>query len=354
MERLCGVVEGIIYENQTNGYTVCDISSEGKLYTLTGYMPGLSEGERIDAVGEWKSHPEYGQQFNVRMFERLMPQSEDEIELYLGSGILPHIGKSTARRIVERFGRDALDIIENQPDKLCEIRGISKAKADEIYKRYVEQIGLKNIVVFFQKYGISPSLAVKAYRTFGDNVIAMVSENPFILTVIDGFTFKVCDKISDSMQLPKNFLPRIYSGIKSVLLNSAYLGGHTYLPKSALIGQAKVFLEVENDEIEDALAVLSMQGDVVIERRDEYDAVYQKTFHEAECAVAMRLREMSGMIYDLDRNAFENMISNAEQETGIILAEAQRDAIDAVMRNAVTIITGGPGTGKSATRSYVK
>lgn len=347
MERLLGTVEGIIYENKENGYTVCDVSSEGKLYTLTGYMPGLSEGERIDAFGEWKTHPEYGEQFNVRMFERLQPENESDIELYLGSGILPHIGKSTARKIVEKFGRQALEIIEKQPDKLCEIKGISKAKADDIYKRYVEQIGIKKIVVFFQQYGISPNLAVKAYRSFGENIVAMVSENPFMLTVIDGFTFKTCDKIAESLKIPKNFLPRIYAGVKSVLLNAAYLSGHTFVPKSVLTAQTKMTLEVETDDVEDAIATLSMNGDVVIERHDEFDAVYLKMFCEAERGVATRLREMSGMIYDVGREDLDRMISVAESETEILLADAQREAVEAVLRNSATVITGGPGTGKT-------
>lgn len=347
MEKLCGVVEGIIYENEANGYTVCDVSSEGKLYTLTGCMPGLCEGERIDATGEWKMHPEYGQQFSVKSFERRSPQTEDEIELYLGSGILPHVGKATARRIVELFGKDALEVIEKTPEKLCRIKGISKAKADDIYKRYVEQVGLKNIVIFFQQYGVSPGLAVKAFRAFGENVVAMVRENPFMLTAIEGFTFKTCDKMAESLSLPKNFLPRIYAGVKSVLLNTAYLGGHTFLPKTTLIGQAKLFLEVETEEIEDALSVLLDSGDLVLERKDEFDGVYQKNFYEAEYSVAVRLREMCGMVYDLHKDDFDRMIEAAERETEIVLAEAQRDAINAVLRNSVTVITGGPGTGKT-------
>ncbi|MBR5155954.1 MAG: ATP-dependent RecD-like DNA helicase [Clostridia bacterium] len=347
MEKLCGIVEGIIYENPANGYTVCDVSSEGKLYTLTGCMPGLSEGERLEAYGEWKNHPEYGEQFNVRMFERMMPQSEDEIEMYLGSGILPYVGKSTARKIVEKFGKDALDVIELDPDRLIEIKGITKAKATEIYKRFVEQIGLKKIVVFFQKYGVSPNLAIKAYRTFGENIVALVRENPFVLTAIDGFTFKTCDQIAQHMEIPKNFLPRIYAGLKSILMNSAYLNGHTFLPKTMLVGQAKMFLEVENEQIEDAVSVLAMQGDVVIERMDEFDAVYLRLFYDAERSVALRLREMSGMIYEVERTCLDEMISVAEGESEIILADAQRTAIDAAMRNTATVITGGPGTGKT-------
>ena len=212
MEQLEGMVEDVIYENQVNGYTVCDVSSNGHLYTLTGYMPGLGQGERIRAVGDWKAHPEYGDQFAVTSFERLMPETESEIELYLGSGVLPHVGRATARRIVEEFGTDALDIIENHPEKLSQIKGISAAKAQEIHKKYVEQMGLKNIVVFFQKFGVSPSLAVKAYKVYGEGVVNFVSENPFILCSIDGFTFKICDKIRQEMKLPPNFEPRICSG----------------------------------------------------------------------------------------------------------------------------------------------
>ncbi len=347
MDRILGTVEGIIYENQDNGYTVCDVSSEGKLYTLTGYMPGLFEGERLDAFGSWRNHPEYGQQFSVQTFERLKPEKEDDIELYLGSGILPHVGKSTARKIVERFGRDALEIIEKQPERLCEIKGISKAKADDIYKRYLEQIGMKKIVVFFQKYGVSPNLAVKAYRTFGENVIALVSENPFVLTAIDDYPFNLCDKIAESLNIPKNFLPRIYAGVKSVLMNAAYLNGHTFVPKTALVSQAKLVLEVENDEVEDAISVLSMNGDLATEHQDEFDAVYLKMFYDAERGVAARLKEMSGMIYDIRRDELETTILEAEEETGILLSDSQRDAVEAVLRNSATVITGGPGTGKT-------
>lgn len=347
MEHICGTVEGIIYENQANGYTVCDVSSDGKLYTLTGYMPGLSEGEQIEAFGEWKMHQEYGEQFCVRSFERRQPETESDIELYLGSGILPHIGKSTARKIVEKFGTDALNVIEKTPDKLCEIKGISKAKADDIYKRYIEQIGLKKIVVFFQQYGVSPNLAVKAYRSFGENIIAMVTENPFLLSVIDGFTFKVCDKIAENLKIPKNFLPRIYAGMKSVLLNSAYLNGHTFLPKSVLLAQTKMMLEVGTEEVEDALSALTMNKDTIIERQDEFDAVYLKLFYDAEKGVATRLKEMSGMIFDISRRELDEMILAAESETEILLADAQKEAVEAVLRNSATVITGGPGTGKT-------
>ncbi len=347
MEKIDGVIEDVIYENQSNGYTVCDISSGGHLYTLTGYMPGISEGERITAVGDWKNHPEYGQQFSVSSFERLMPESESEIELYLGSGILPHVGKATARRIVEAFGTDALEVIEKEPERLTRIKGISLAKAHEIYKRFVEQIGLKNIVVFFQRFGVSPNLAIKAYRTFGENIIKFAGENPFILSGIDGFTFKICDKIREEMQLPLNFAPRVCSGVTSTLLNAGYLSGHTFLPKPTLIAQTKAALEIDAGEAEDAVAQLCLKGELIVENHEEFDAVYLKTFYDAERGVASRLREMSGLIFETNRREAEELIERAEAESGIVLADTQRDAIFACFENSAMVITGGPGTGKT-------
>ncbi len=347
MEKIEGMVEGVIYENASNGYTVCDVSSDGHLYTLTGYMPGLSEGERILAVGEWKTHHEYGEQFSVSSFERLMPENENELELYLGSGILPHVGRSTAKRLVEEFGKDVLDIIENEPEKLSRIKGISSAKAQEIHKKYIEQMGLKNIVVFFQKFGVSPRLAVRAYRTFGERVVDLTRENPFVLSVIDGFTFKVCDKIREEMKLPQNFVPRVCSGIVSTLLNAGYLSGHTYLPKGMLVAQAKATLEVDSGEVEDAVSQLCIKGELIIEAHEEFDAVYLDVFHEAEKCVAERLREMSGLVFEVRQSECERLIEDAEEMSGIVLADAQKEAVLATFENSAMVITGGPGTGKT-------
>ena len=347
MEQLNGTVEHIIYENSENGYTVCDISSDGQLFTLTGYMPNLVEGERISAFGIWKSHREYGEQFNVQFYERLMPESEDEIELYLSSGILPHVGKATARKIVEMFGKDSLDIIENEPERLSAIKGLSQKKIDDIYRKFIEQIGLREIIMFFQRFGVSPTLAVKAYKLLGDNIIDLVSVNPFELTVIEGFTFKICDQIAEALNLPKDSPERICAGIRSVLMNAGYVSSHTYLPISTLHAQAKAFLDVPGDKIDDAISALALKEELIIEKSDDYDIVYLSVFYEAERKVAQRLREMSGMIYEVDMFEADEQIAAAERETGIVLAEAQRDAIMGVFENSALVITGGPGTGKT-------
>ncbi len=347
MEQLNGTVENIIYENSENGYTVCDVSSDGQLFTLTGYMPNLVEGERISAFGMWKSHREYGEQFSVQFYERLLPETEIEIELYLASGILPHVGRATARKIVEMFGKDSLDVIENHPEHLAAIKGLSQKKIDEIYKKFVEQMGLREIIMFFQRFGVSPTLAVKAYKLLGDATIDSVSENPFELTIIEGFTFKICDKISETLGLSKDNPMRISAGIRSVLLNAGYVSSHTYLPISTLVAQSKAFLDVSGEKIDDAISSLALNGELIIEKNDDYDVVYLSVFYEAEKKVAQRLREMSGMIYDVDMFEVDEQISAAENETGIILADAQRDAILGVFENSALVITGGPGTGKT-------
>lgn len=346
-EKIEGMVESIIYENEANGYTVCDVSSEGKLYTLTGCMPGLCEGERIIAYGEWRNHREYGEQFAVNAVERIMPESEDEIELYLSSGILPHIGKATARKIVEMFGCDALNVIETEPERLTEIKGISVKKAQEIYKRFLEQVCVKEVVVFFQNYGVSPGLSVKAYKAFGEVTVAAVKANPFVLSSIDGFTFKICDKICESLELPFDFPPRVCAGLKSVLMNAAYLSGHTYLPKSMLLSQASKILNVDKEVIDDAIYTLVSSGDLTVCDNGEYDIVYLDAFYQAETGVASRLKEMSGIIYSVDIDECDALITDAEMRSGIVLAQAQRDAVQAVFENTAVVITGGPGTGKT-------
>lgn len=347
MEQLEGVVESVIYENQENGYTVCDVSSNGKLYTLTGYMPSLCEGERIKASGEWKMHREYGEQFSVSFFERMMPEKEEEIEQYLASGMFPHIGRATARKIVELFGADALSVIENEPMQLTKIKGISEKKADEIYRKYLEQMGMKQLIMFFGRYGVSPNLAVKAYKNFGEAAVSAVSANPFILTGIDGFTFAICDKISRQLSFPPEFPPRVCAGVKSILLNSAYLSGHTFLPFGALTAQAKAFLEVETETVEESVSELILNGELIRESRCDCDAVYLKTFYDAEVNVAKRLREMSGVLYSVDISEANSLIESAEKEQQIILADAQRSAVCAVLENSAVVITGGPGTGKT-------
>lgn len=343
-----GAVESIIYENAENGYTVCDVASAGQLITMTGYMPNLSEGERIEAHGDWVTHAEYGDQFKVEYYERHMPSTESEIEKYLASGLFPGIGKATAKKIVEMFGVDALDVIENEPDRLLAIKGLTGKKVDEIYIKYTELVGVRNVVMFFQRFGVSPAIAVGAYQSFGADTVNIVKENPYILAEnVNGVNFSIADSIAEELGFAKNSFERIACGIKFILRQIGYLSGHTFLPRSALASQAAQALEIEVGAAEDAIADLLLRGDIVQTNMGEYDAIYLDLYYKAERRVAERLLEMSQLVFDIDIQRTDAMIEAFESGSGIMLAEAQLDAVRGVFENSAMVITGGPGTGKT-------
>ncbi len=348
MIMIDGVVEAIIYENTENGYTVCDVASAGQLITMTGYMPNLSEGERIEAHGEWTTHAEYGDQFKVEYYERHMPSDESEIEKYLASGLLPGIGKATAKKIVQKFGAEALEVIEKEPDRLTEISGLTKKKVDEIYKKYTELIGMREVIIFFQQFGISPSSAVRAYQIFGANTVAQVRQNPYILAEnIDGITFNTADDIAEKLGFLKNSFERISCGVKFLLKQIGYLNGHTFVPRSALVNHAAQTLDIEAGSIENAISDMLLAQQIIQVNMGEYDAIYLDEYYRAEKRVAERLVEMSELVFDIDKDKTDAAIEAVEQRSGIMLAKAQLDAVRGVFENSALVITGGPGTGKT-------
>lgn len=348
MLKLEGMVEEIIYENTENGYTVCDISSGGQLITLTGYMPNLTEGESILVHGEWVTHIEYGDQFKVEYYERKMPSTENEIEKYLASGLLPGIGKVTARKIVERFGAEALDVIEHEPDRLQEIAGLTPKKTEAIYKKYLELLGVREVIIFFQRFGISPSSAVKAYKLLGGDTVNMVSQNPYILAdKVDGISFKTSDAMATELGIDQNSYDRVSAGIRYLMQQIGYLSGHTFLPRSTVTGQAAQFLEIEKGVAEEAVAEMLLKEELILSNMGDYDALYLKLFYDAEKRVAERMLEMSALVFQPDRDGVCGLIETVEEETGIRLAEKQLEAAQAVFENSAMVITGGPGTGKT-------
>lgn len=347
-EKLSGTVEEIVFQNAQNGYTVLVLSSENLIYTLAGTMPDVGEGMNITAYGKFKKHPDYGEQFTVSCYEASVPSDENEIEAYLASGILPHIGRATARKIVERFGKSSLSIIENTPEKLTEIKGISKKKSEEINKRYLEQIGIKEIIIFFQKFGITPHLAAKAFKILGAGTVELVRQNPYILSnSVSGFSFSTADEIASKLNFPQNSPKRIEACLKDILMTAAYSGGHTFLPASVLLSNAKTILNVEADEVFDTISALLMEGDLIKESHDDFEVVYYKTFYDAERMVGEIIKELSSVYFPENKDETERIINEVEAETGITLADAQRQAVECTFTNSVMVITGGPGTGKT-------
>lgn len=348
MIKIEGTIESVIFYNQENGYAVCDVSCTGELITMTGTMPNIVEGEKIIASGEWVTHVEYGDQFKVDYIERIMPSTESEIEKYLASGLFPYIGKSTAKHIVERFGASALDVIENEHEKLLEIKGLSQSKVDTIYKTFVEQIGVRQLVLFFQQFEMSPSSAVKVYQIFGSGSIPLIQNNPYILSDnIEGIPFEKADEIAMSLGFEAKSFVRLSSGIKSIMKRISFLNGHTFLPRPTVIAQASSALSVEIGPIEDTLSELLLKGELISENHGEYDAIYLKAFYDAEKYVAEKLVHMSGIIFDYDIDNVDRIINSVESDENIMLAENQRDAVRRAFETAALVITGGPGTGKT-------
>ncbi len=348
IETLSGTIEELIYFNPSNGYAVCDISSNGELVTLTGIMPDIAEGENITVSGFFKTHPDYGDQFSVESYERFAPSNEDEITRYLSSGVFPYIGKATAEAIVEKFGTDALSVIENDPHSLLGIRGLNYERIDEIHKACLNQMSMRELNMFFQKFGISLGYSAKVYLFFGMNALAIIKENPYVLCeFINGITFNVADRIGLETGMPKNHRYRIIAAIRSTLKNSAYLGGHTFLPQSHLVGQAAALLDLGQREIEDIISEMLLDKQLIKENFGDFDGIYLDTLYQSEFYVANRLKTLASVTFDCDCGKEEKFIEEFKEISALALDENQIQAISAAVLNSVTVITGGPGTGKT-------
>jgi len=342
-----GVIEDIIYTNDSNGYTVCELLCDKERFTAVGYMPFINVGETIRASGRWVSHPDYGDQFRVEIYEKVMPQTSEAIEKYLASGIVKGVGPATAAKIVERFGEKTLEIIEKTPQRLAEIKGISPAKAEAIASALNEQRGLREIVMFLQEYGISPSVCVKIYRAYAHNAIQVIKENPYSLCDdIFGIGFKTADRIAMKLGIDPVSKFRIKSGIKYILSHAAS-NGHTYIPENILREKAAELLGVGDVDIEDALISLIFDRAAVSEKGKDANNIYLSSFYNAELGVCKRLIALSQTRFELDDAAFRDKLEKHQQDEGIELAQRQVEAIREAMINGVLVITGGPGTGKT-------
>lgn len=344
LDVLRGTVEEIIFQNEANGYTVCSVCCERILHTVVGCLPDITPGETLNLTGKWTSHSEYGEQFKVEYYERVMPSTQSAILAYLSSGIIKGIRAATALKIVERFGCETLDVIANQPGRLAEIKGISKTKAAEISAAYVEKQSVQSIVMFLQKYGVSSDMAVKVHKTLGPGAIDMITKDPYVLCeFISGISFKTSDRIAKVMGLSKSHFGRIRSGIKFVLQNAGQSGGHTFLPRAELCRACCGLLEVPAVEVENQLVALCVSGAVV----EQDGCCYLKNYFEAETGVCQQLLSLARSEGECDEKAVLEGILQTEQEAGITLSAEQRQAVQSAAGGGVLVITGGPGTGKT-------
>lgn len=348
-----GIIEEIIYNNPDNGYTVCEVDShEDGMLTATGYMPYISEGESVSLTGCWTTHPDYGEQFRVDYYETILPTDEESILKYLASGVIKGIREATAKKLVDRFGADILQILLSEPERIAEIKGISREKAKSIGDSYRELQSMQNIVMFLQQYNVNANIAVKVHNIFGANAVDAIKENPYILSdKVDGVSFKTSDTIAFNMGLPKNSSVRLRAGVKYILQNAAFTSGHTYLPKSLLTDHAVYKLQVEEAEIENAVAELMLHHEIYADRIENEDVYYLYSYYEAEHYIARRLASMSihEQKFVMTEKECENCVSELEESNGISLAPEQRDAVITAISSGCMVLTGGPGTGKTTT-----
>ena len=348
MEKLAGYVEHIIYRNADNGYTVLNLVSGEEEITCVGIFSAIAEGENIEASGDYTDHPTYGKQFKVESFEEKAPEDEEAIERYLGSGAIRGIGLALAARIVRRFKADTFRIIEEEPERLAEVKGISERKAMEIADQVNEKRDLRQAMIFLQQYGITMNLAVKVYQQYGQEVYGIIRENPYRLADdIEGVGFRTADEIAVRVGIRMDSDFRIRSGILYVLLQAS-TEGHTYLPEEELTRRTGQLLEVGEEQIEKQYMDLAIERKIIMKQGENQTQIYAASFYYMEANTATMLKQLN-VSYEVPDLEIEERVRRIEKQTGMELDEHQMTAVKEAVRNGLLIITGGPGTGKTTT-----
>ncbi len=352
---LQATIEDIIYQNEENGYTVCTIECEGEEVSCVGNMLGIHAGEDIEIVGSWVTHPIYGKQIRVETYIRSIPKTVQGMERYLASGVIKGIGAKTAKKIVKHFGLDTFDIIEQEPLLLAQVSGISKKKAAEIGEVFHAQHELRRAMLFLQEYGITPTYAYKIYKFYKEKTTDIIKNDPYRLVEdIFGIGFKKADEIAQKAGIARDDPQRIKTGILYAL-SSFSLNGHTYMPRGLLLGEASVLLDVHESAIENALRELELTKQIITKNYANFSlgspgpSVFLSPLYYSEQGVARKLLDLSAYYEKEDDDDFKITLRNTEKELNIELVDEQKEAIRYVFLNGVTVITGGPGTGKTTT-----
>lgn len=348
MEVVKGYVEHIVYRNEDNGYTVFHLTNDDGELTCVGTFPYIGEGEMLEVTGEYTNHNVYGLQMQVASYETLEPEDLVSIERYLGSGAIKGLGTVLAGRIVRRFKGDTFRIIEEEPERLAEVQGISERKAREISQQVEEKKDMRKAMIFLQKYGITLALSAKIYEHYGQSVYRVMAENPYqIADHVPGVGFKTADEIARRIGIHTNSDYRIRSGIVYVLLQ-AVTDGHIYLPEEEVLYRARNLLEIELLDISNHLLDLAMEKKIVMKETETEKRIYPAQYYYMELNTAKMLHDLNTH-YEIADVAIEKRLLEIEQNAELELDDMQRQAVVAAVRNGVLVLTGGPGTGKTTT-----
>lgn len=342
-----GEVADIIYQNEINSYTISTFETEDELVTIVGYLPFITSGDTLKLFGKFVEHKDYGRQFKVDAFEKIMPETLSALEKYLGNGNVKGIGEVTARKIIRKFGDDTINIFKFEPERLAEIKGITKAKALEMSQSFLENWEVWQIVGFLERFKIGAEHAKKVYNLLGVDAIEQIEGNPYILIdIARGVDFKQIDAMALDLGISYDNKKRVESGIKYALIKATY-NGHSCVVKENLIEFVITLLDVTTECIEDNLIGLKAKDEIVIEKRDGVEWIYLYNFYKVEEEIATRIIRLDNSKNMKKIEHIDKALKKVEEKSQMELSEKQKEAIKAINEKNVTIITGGPGTGKT-------
>ena len=341
-ETLQGEIYEIIYQNEDNGYTVCDVNANNSLVTACGHMPFIAPGEQVVMTGKWVNHPDYGEQFSVTSLKRALPKKVSAVLSYLASGIISGIREATAKKIVNKFGEETLEIIALHPERLSEIKGISKNKAIKISESFIIRQDAAQTVIFLQQYGVTANLALKVHKIFGQKAVELIKENPYILCEsVDRIGFKTADRIAKEMNIPANHPGRLSGGIVYMLTYAA-LNGHTCFRHSDLSDSVASFLGCDINEVEQSLLQMKYDAKLIFED----DFVYLPLYYNMELSSATKLTELMALAKPYSKDIPGDIFIHT-RNSSLELSAMQNEAVKKALNGGVLVITGGPGTGKT-------
>ena len=345
--EITGEIRDIIYKNEINSYTIAEFETEEEATTVVGYLPFVNSGDTLKLTGKFVEHKDYGRQFKIDTFEKMMPQTLDALERYLANGNIKGIGEAIAKRIIKKFGEETIHVFKYEPLRLAEVRGISEAKAKEMSESFIENWEVWQIVGFLDRFGIGAEYAKKVFDLFGTRAIEEIEANPYILIDLSkGVDFKQIDKMALDLGISYDNEKRVTSGIKYGLIRATN-NGHTCVLKTNLIEFVINLLDVMTENVEDGLINLKVKNEIVVENRENEEYVYLYSFYQTEEEIAFRIKRLQKAKNVKRISNLESELKKVEKQSSIELSEKQKESLKLVNENNVTIITGGPGTGKT-------
>lgn len=348
-EELKGTVEDVVFSNSETGFTVIDMCVGDELITAVGILPSVSVGETLRVFGRWDRHPSFGRQFRINKCEREMPKTSSDMLKYLSSGAIKGIGPKTAVKIIEEFGDQTFEVIENEPHKLARIRGISESKSEEISQEFKKQFAIREVMIYLEKFGMTSNECVKVFKAFGSRAVEVITENPYMLCrEIIGISFKRADEIAANMPEPPAVRYRLGAGVVHVVRYNLR-NGHTCLPKDKVISPAAQLLDSDEETITEVIDELTENGQLICKNINDRDFLFLPYMYAAEYSAAQRLSVMLKFPPPKGKSSIKNRISSLEKKFGIHYEKLQAEAITTALEKGMLILTGGPGTGKTTT-----